>query len=137
MVRVHRSTAQTITTATETALSCDATDFDRLDMHDASGNPTRLTCVVPGIYLIGGHVAWSGTASGTYRKVSLRKSGPAYLAADVRNHAAWTGQVAQEVITMYRLLVGDFVELVVEHDRGSDLDTTQQNSFWAVWKGGL
>lgn len=125
-VRVTRSTNQTINNSTVTAVSFDTEDFDNDGMHDNATNPSRLTCVTAGVYLIAGSFRWDVTAGvGTVREAIIGKNGS--LTAANRLADSILPPVASKgyghvLSTIAALIAGDYVELVVFQDRGGVLD---------------
>lgn len=81
------------------------------------GSPTRLTCVVPGVYDITGHIPFTATTGGAYRRVHIVKNGSVTLCQNTaRSAAAWEMEITANAISM---VAGDYVELQVGHDVGS------------------
>jgi hypothetical protein len=117
-----RSTAQTITTSTQTKVIFDAVDSDGWNCWDASPNPTRLTVPVTGRYIITGNVAFEATSSG-HRAVNILKNNTLELARSdfnpVSNSIDTHSTVTCHAVTLTK---GDYVELRVWQNSGSDLD---------------
>lgn len=123
--RVYHSVAQTITTATTTVLAFNNERFDSDAFHDTVTNNSRLTVPtgLAGKYLIWATVEWAPVADATMRLIGLqlnvgtqiaRVGGPA-----VNNASFGT---TQNVSCVYDLAVGDYVQVIVFHARGSNLD---------------
>lgn len=137
--RVYKSSSQAITTATVTAITHDSERFDNAAMHDTGSNTSRIT--VPsgggGKYLTGAGVDWAGDTGGTYRNVALRLNGTTTIASDMRAPTATSGFAQASLATVYSLAAADYTELVVLHDKGSNLNvSTTANwspEFWAFW----
>lgn len=121
--RVWRSTNQSITNATRTAVSFDTVAYDLGAPSDqwAGGTPTRLTCVVPGLYHISGAHQWAANATGG-RQAELRLNGTTFLDADIDINAGAT-QETNHTDTDFRLAAGDYVELTVFQNSGGALNT--------------
>lgn len=128
-VRAVRSTVQTIGTLSATAVQFNAADtWDTDAFHDTVTNNTRLT--VPtgkdGVYVITGGVIWDGDTAGTYRVANIRLGGTTNIASNVMAgiNMATLGLVGSQnsVTAIYDLDAAQYVELVVEHDKGSNLD---------------
>ncbi len=122
-VRVSEGTAQTITNNTFTALTFNDTDvLDTDAFHDPATNNSRFT--VPagkaGKYLITGNCSWAaGVVS--QRFIGIRLNGATYLgrqaitaSSGARHLSVVAGPVA--------LAVADYVELMVYHNEGTNLD---------------
>jgi hypothetical protein len=117
-----RSTAQTIPTATQTKVSFDAVDSDGWNCWDLSPNPTRLTVPVTGRYIITGNVAFAASASG-HRAINILKNNTVELSRSdfnpVSNSIDTHSTVTCHAVTLTK---GDYVELRVWQNSGSDLD---------------
>ena len=118
----YRTTAQTITTSTQTAISFDAVDSDGWNCWDLSPNPTRLTVPVTGRYLVTGNVAFEAASSG-HRAINILKNGTVELARSdfnpVSNSIDTHSTVTTHAVTLTK---NDYVELRVWQNSGSDLD---------------
>ena len=118
----YRTTAQTITTATQTKISFDAVDSDGWNCWDLSPNPTRLTVPVTGRYLITGNVAFEAASPG-HRAINILKNNTVELARSdflpVSNSIDTHSTVTTHAVSLTK---GDYVELRVWQNSGSDLD---------------
>jgi hypothetical protein len=134
--RVTHNADQAITTATPTALAFNTESFDTDGMHDNSTNNERLTFQTAGKWIIGGNVTWENVAAGEYRQAAIRLNGSTTIAEVMGPETVTAGHLRQSVVTLYEMSVGDYVELVVQHDRGSNLNLRSQGSqspiFWAT-----
>ena len=117
-----RSTAQTIPTATQTKIILDAVDSDGWNCWDLSPNPTRLTAPLTGRYIITGNVAFEAASSG-HRAINILKNNTVELARSdfnpVSNSIDTHSTVTCHAISLTQ---GDYVELRVWQNSGSDLD---------------
>jgi len=117
-----RSTAQTITTSTQTKVVFDAVDSDGWNCWDLSPNPTRLTVPLTGRYIITGNVAFEASASG-HRAINILKNNTVELARSdfnpVSNSIDTHSTVTCHAVSLTK---GDYVELRVWQNSGSDLD---------------
>ena len=117
-----RSTAQTITTSTQTKVEFDAVDSDGWNCWDLSPNPTRLTAPLTGRYLITGNVAFEAASSG-HRAINILKNNTVELARSdfnpVSNSIDTHSTVTCHAVSLTK---GDYVELRVWQNSGSDLD---------------
>lgn len=119
--RVKNSGAQTLTTATVTALTFDTETIDTDGIHSTSSNTSRLTPTTPGQYRIAGCVGFASNATG-FRSVGIRLNGTTFLA--VHSQPAVNGDVTNiNVSTTYNLAVGDYIELTAYQNSGGNLDT--------------
>lgn len=126
-VRGKRTAAQTITTATLTAISFNAADdYDTNAFHDPAGaNPSRF--IVPsgkdGYYLAIANLQWDVSTTGA-RLVAIKKNGTT-LIAEIEYNPNFTPVDGQgsSISTIVLLAATDYLELVVYHTKGSNLDT--------------
>lgn len=116
----YRSSLQSISNATSTAVSWNAEEFDTDSIHDNSSNPSRLT-VPSGVSFVDVMATgeW-GSPSGAYRYLSIRRNVSNILAGDFRAPlfeayaSISTGPVA--------VVPGDYFELYVQHDAGGAIN---------------
>src|SRR3990167_8352624 len=71
---VYRSTAQSITSATQTALSWDAELYDTDSYHEGVTTPSRLTVPAAGKYRITSKIEWAPSTTGL-RNIYVFKNG--------------------------------------------------------------
>ena len=118
----YRTTAQTITTSTQTKISFDAVDSDGWNCWDLSPNPTRLTVPVTGRYLVTGNAAFEASASG-HRALNILKNNTVELARSdfnpVSNSIDTHSSVTSHAVSLTK---GDYVELRAWQNSGSSLD---------------
>jgi hypothetical protein len=117
-----RSTSQTITTSTHTKIIFDTVDSDGWNCWDVSPNPTRLTAPLTGRYIITGNVAFEAASSG-HRAINILKNNTLELARSdfnpVSNSIDTHSTVTCHAVSLTK---GDYVELRVWQNSGSDLD---------------
>lgn len=123
--KVYASGAQSIGTASFTALTFDTEEFDTDAMHSTSSNTSRLVCKTAGIYLLSGSVSWASSASGTRRGARWWLNGSSSnTQAMVVSGSAGTGLPTVHAPTvMVPLAVNDYVELAAYQDTGGSLST--------------
>ena len=125
--RVRHSVDQAIMDSTDTALTFDTEDFDTDTIHDGA-NPTRLTAVTVGKYVIYGQVHWEGNTS-KQRAIFIRLNGTTAIS---RVQSQATSDAVdpnrQMVATEFDLAVGDFVELIARQTSGGSLDVDAAGS---------
>lgn len=120
--RVYNSANIThTTTGTNQVLTFNSERFDIGACHDTAVNPGRLT--VPaggdGVYMIGGQVRWASNATG-YRSLLIQVNGATAIAQN--NPAPTPAAVTlMQVVSMYQLAAGDYVELVAYQSSGGSL----------------
>lgn len=117
----YRTTAQTITTSTQTKIIFDAVDSDDWDCWSVSPNPTRLTVPVTGRYILTGNVAFEAANAG-HRAINILLNNTTELARSdfmpVSNSVDTHSTVSTHAVTLTK---GDYVEFRVWHNKGSDL----------------
>jgi hypothetical protein len=129
--RVYNSGNLTITTATLTALTFNSERYDTDGIHDTGSNTGRLTCQTAGKYHIFGHIQWAVDATGV-RIIAIRLGGTTYLAISSQMTIATNvldSACYQSIDTVYDLAASNYVELVVGHTKGSNLDIAAAGNF--------
>ena len=126
-VRVYHSANQAITTSTPTALAFNSERFDIVanaadTQHDTVTNNSRLTCRYAGKYQITGNVQWESNTSGEFRQLQILLNGGTTIAEHMSRPTGTSGHARTTVTTLYDLAVNDYVQLVVQHDRGANLN---------------
>lgn len=129
-----KSATQAITTGTETAVSFDGEVFDTDAYHDNSTNNTRLTAPATGYYHVGGSAELLESADTKYLILRIRKGGT-NANGDGRARIVFpsTTPVNPAFSRIVQLNASEYVEMTVEHNRGSNADireTTNGTSFW-------
>jgi hypothetical protein len=119
--RVTKAAAQTIADSTITAVQFDTERYDYGDMHDNALNNTRLTAPADGVYAITGNVSWAQNDTGD-RRLRIRLDGATNIAQVRVTSPAAALSEHMIVSTQYELDKDQYVELVVYHTRGSDLN---------------
>jgi hypothetical protein len=113
--RVCRTGVLTVADSTNTAVPFDAERWDTDDIH-AAGDPTKLTAQTSGKYLIFGHIAWVGTATGRRQVAIYKNSDPIAIQNEPGSATHFS------ISTHHELLQGEFVELFVLQDSGGPND---------------
>lgn len=121
--RVYSSSAVLAPNNVGTAIPFGAERFDTNDFHSTSSNTTRLT--VPaglgGYYSVGGNVEYATNGAGR-RFLGLFLNSSSYIGATQQSAASASVQTSVAVHTNYQLTAGDYVELLVLQDSGTDLN---------------
>lgn len=116
--RVKRSSAKSLTNATETVIDFDQEDFDTATMHDTSTNNTRITFPATGVYDVGAFVTLPSIGNSSW--MYLRLNGTTVIAGNtisqVNSGASCSALVA--------FSAGDYIELVVRQNAGSSQNAT-------------
>jgi hypothetical protein len=135
--RVYRSTNQSITTATSTAITFNSERFDTDAMHDVVTNTDRITINTAGLYVISGNVTFDTSATGI-RELTIELNGTTAIARLSVGNRSDNYNIAS-VTCAYKLAATDFVKLVVYQTSGGALNVLSQANFSpefsAVWVG--
>lgn len=119
--RVFNNASVSIPTGVFTAIPLDGEDFDTETYHDNVINNTRLTAPRDGIYSISARVRWQGNSSGV-RTLQLRRGGVDSIARE-QEPGPPAGELPQTLaIASFRLLSGDFVEILAFQNSGGSLN---------------
>ncbi len=137
---VYNSVSQAITTATVTLLTFNSEQFDTDSFHDTSSNTSRLTAPVAGKYVIVASIVFDVNSVGR-RQFFFRKNGTDLFGSVQEVEPVTTGGYS---VCKGNLLVdlaqGDYVECVVYHTKGSNLDVignavgNSQTSTFQIYK---
>lgn len=113
---------------TATAITMTSEVFDTDNMW-SSGWPARLTINTPGKYLITGQIRWYANSTG-YRKAWIRVNGSPALAVETVG-AVSTASVTTDhsLATVTYLAAGDYVELLVKQNSGSNVSVYAGTSY--------
>jgi len=133
--RVYPSAGQTISDDTHTALAWNSETYDTDTIHDNSTNNSRLTCKTAGKYIIVGCVHWDSDADGG-RNVYVYLNGTTNLGGSTHPAADAVGwEPIHQASVIYSLSINDYVELMVQHTAGNNLDV-QSSSWFAMQRIG-
>lgn len=135
-----KSATQAITTGgSGTAITFDGEDFDTDGFHDNSTNPSRITIPagLGGWYLFGCNVALlnlGGDKEEIVRLVKNNSGSTLFLMGRNRQGSATTspGNGGSQPFFM---VPGDYMEVTVQHDNGSNIDARQTSGgtqFWCI-----
>ena len=118
--RVSRSSNASFTTGSP--ITFDTEQYDNDNIHDTASNTSRLTCRTAGKYRIYGNVEYFQDSTGSLRGLTIKLNNATYLAYEQRIAQA-NASIAPviDIQTTYQLNVGDYVELIAVHDKGSAL----------------
>ena len=115
--RATKSAAQAITTATFTAITLTAEDFDTDSYHDNATNNTRFTVPTTAKYLVTGGGLWDGTSTNA-RQIRFRVNGTTYVDPYVATRGF--SDASMSLTQIMALTAADYVELVVYQDSGGN-----------------
>ena len=119
--RVYRTTAQTITTSTLTAVQFDNESYDTDAIHDNVTNNTRLTCKVAGKYAISGGLELESVGAGNFSLIRIKLNNTTIM-AESRQGPSNSSEVLS-VATQINMAVNDYIELIVFHTAGINRNT--------------
>ena len=127
--RVTRAAVQSIPNAADTALIWDTVRHDEAGAAAlwAAGQPTRLTCKEAGLYTIRGNQLWVPNASG-FRWLYIFLNGIPGGATNQIARMAQAGNATENALaveTSWPMIVGDYVELVVQQTSGVALNISK------------
>jgi hypothetical protein len=124
--RFMRSAAQSIATATFTAITAATEDYDTANYHSTSTNTSRMTTPRAGKYLITACIEYAANATGV-RAVAIRLDGATYIAA--QSTASLGSVLATTVSTsvVYDLASGAYVEMMAYQTSGGNLNALGNN----------
>lgn len=129
--RLTKSADQTISNATNTAISFNGEDFDTDGFHDNATNNSRIT--IPsgkgGKYLFTVSGYWADNATGT-RTVALYKNGVIIPKA----RCIWRRE-GLGLSAVLSLVATDYIELFVYQDSGGNVDVNDATSIQATLLG--
>lgn len=120
VLSVHRTTGQTITTATSTAIQFNANTYVPWGGHSTSTNTTRIIPPFPGRYLFIAGVGWSNTPS--TQAVKLQKNGADLTGGRQQNTGAGLAGIST-MITAEANGTTDYFEVLGFQASGADLAT--------------
>lgn len=119
-VRAYRTGNQSIADTADVALSFQASRYNNDRMWSSSTNPTRFTCLTPGLYSFKGCIEWASNATGI-RTFWVRLNGTTDL-VDVRELTPNASSNPRQALTTdYELVQGDYVEFMVRQNSGAGL----------------
>jgi hypothetical protein len=127
--RVGRSTDQSISNNTVTAISFDTERTDTGSFW-VIGSPTRLTIAVAGTYRITGHVEWNNSTTTGRRQLAIRLNGADLLAVAEDGLTDRPNRVCQSVSTEWTFAAADYVELRAYQTSGSSININT-NDFYS------
>jgi hypothetical protein len=124
--RAYRTTALTLTTATDTTVTWEADESDAYGFWD-SGAATVLTCKVPGRYMAVGDARFAANATGI--RAAWIELNTTTVVGRVRA-AATSANPAQITVTSqaFTMAINDTVRMRVEQTSGGNLDLVVSGS---------
>lgn len=127
---------QSITTATDTALTWSTEVADTDGGHSTVTNTSRYTVQTAGHWTFTANVPWASNATGR-REVWFRTNGT-FVFSTVNMSAGASLQHGQSITEKIFMLVGDYVEAVVHQTSGGNLNVDNAfrggQRFHAIWE---
>jgi hypothetical protein len=93
--------------------------FDTAGLHDSSGNPTRLTVPISGLYLVSVNISWDTVSSVGSRELALNKNGATVVARNVVAPSGVGDTTEQSLTTLVSLSAGDYIEVKLRQNSGT------------------
>lgn len=121
-VRAKRTTAFTVPDSTETVIAFNAKDYDTLTELDVATNVGRFTAIAAGYYKVNAAVQLTSAdwTAGNLVRMAVSKNGTALIFEDKYVQASATIPMPAKVSTTLLLAAGDYVEVTLYHDKGTD-----------------
>lgn len=116
---VYRTASQSITNNTLTAVANDTLDYQSEGLWNSATNPSRLTCITAGLYLVNTWATFTATGAGS-RQIYIYKNGVTYYAPiKITDQFA----IGAPIVTSAQVDMdaGDYVESIVLQDSGGAL----------------
>lgn len=131
--RIYRTTNQSVTNSTLTALSPDTSDFDSGSPTTfwAVGTPTRLTAPQSGKYIVGCSILWDSSTTGN-RSVYVVKNGVTGTRLAGEQMVSSASGVLN-LSTTLNLSSGDYVEFYVNQNSGGSVNITATEQITQMW----
>jgi hypothetical protein len=131
---MRQTVAQAIPTATYTSVTFDVDDLDDESGHSTSVNTSRYTFVSPGAYFVGACGAMVADAA-SVRGARLAVNGSALTAGYATGPGSSALNSALCVTRLVQASAGDYLEVQVIHNKGSNLNTSvaSEASQLSIW----
>jgi hypothetical protein len=131
--RTYQGASQNVASGVATMIPFAGTRFDRvpagMSPHWSSGQPTRLTCRVSGVYLVGCQSRIVTGSGGTMRQIAVVVSTGATAAiTGWWNATSSAVRIYPSVTAIWYLNVGEYIELQAFQDSGTNVS-------WEVGSG--
>lgn len=118
--RVYNNTNISLASGSYASLPFNSEDFDTDNIHDVTTNNTRLTCNTAGVYLITVNVSFFMNATGS-RSLKILLNGSTIIGM-VTDNTSTILTMRLNINTIYKLSVGDYIEIQAYQDSGSALN---------------
>lgn len=125
---------QNISSATGTAVTFDGELIDTDGYHNTGTNTTRLTAPVTGYYMVGGSAEINTLLDQKFYILSIQKNG---VATDgdgrARVYTSGNSLPSQHFSRPVQLNIGEYVELIVQHNNGNTQPVRNSNNGTSFW----
>lgn len=135
-VRCSHASGQTITTATWTLLSWDTEDWKVGDsaIHSTVSNNSRMIAQVAGEYLAFGLIEFDTDNTDYILQMQVRINGASNAVLRVPAISSVNTTTRVNVpFAVVQLSASDYIDLRVQHSKGSDLDVLSAESFFGMY----
>lgn len=126
------------TSAVAAFATYDTVQMDNYGMAALLAQPTRLTAVVAGVYLVGCRTTWVANSTGS-RSVTIFRNGVQIVAYQAVQAAAAPKASIVECVGIVALNAGDYLQNQIEQQSGGALATVAAssviNALWAILIG--
>lgn len=118
---VYRSVPTAIANNLATTLDFSSVEYDTDNMHSTVTNPSRITFVTSGIYVVTFVCEWDKNAVGD-RSVFIRKNGLTYLGLESKHAGDPDLFVGHSLTIQESFSAGNYIEVQVKQDSGGSLN---------------
>lgn len=130
---VYHNAAQSLATATDTALLFNSEYADSAALHSTASLTTRLTIPTGegGTWLFTAHIEFAANATGE-RKLFFLYNSATDLGGDTKNAAASGVTKLSSAITLVGISAGDYLEVMAAQNSGGGLNVSANPRFSAI-----
>lgn len=130
--RAYNSGNKSLISGTAELVALDSERFDTAEMHETTGSRTaRLTCTVPGRYVITVNITFSGTWPANWSEARIRLNGSTIIASEIIDTSITPAPTSERSVsfdTLYDLALGDYVEIIVSTQAGAPAQEAAANA---------
>lgn len=140
--RVFHSAAQSIASATNTALAFNSERYDTNTMHDTVTNNSRITMNTAGLYIVTANIQLASDTDYTTHDVWILLNGVTTI-ANINNVNPGTAALSRiyQLVTTYKFAVTDYIQVMVRQVNTSagannvEVAANSSPEFAATWVG--
>lgn len=134
--KIYHNANQSIANSVATGLQFNSEVFKTDNMHSTSSDISRITINTAGVYQIIANVGFDANSTG-YRIVQFRANGATLIPGVIANAISSPGIGTNiAAVTLYKFNAGDFFEVFVQQNSGSDLNVISANTYAMAVKVG-